>query len=69
MGLNIQHRQTCDISDTLVGNNIACRRYSNYIFIRDLTHGFYGLGEDNDKTRRASFKFWNLLSFILDTLR
>ena len=54
---------------TLVGNkivdhsdvvgNIACRRCSNYIFILDLTPGFNGLGKDNCKTRRETFKHWD----------
>ena len=35
--------------------SIACRRCSIYIFIHDLTLGFYGLGKDNiqDKTRNT----------------
>ena len=45
--------------------SIACRRCSNYIFILDLTPGFIGLGKDNCKTRRATFKFWDLVRFIL----
>ena len=38
--------------------SIACRRCSNYIFILDLTPGFSGLGRDNCKTRRETFKLW-----------
>ena len=40
--------------------SIACRRCSNYIFIPDLTPGFNGLGKDNCKTRRGTFKYWSL---------
>ena len=40
-----------------------------YIFILDLTPGFSGLGTDNCKTRRESFKFWHLVRLILETLR
>ena len=49
--------------------SIACRRCSNYIFILDLTPGFKGLGKDNFKTRWESFKFWDLVQLILETLR
>ena len=72
--------QTSNISRTFVGNkivdhsdacswSIACRRCSNYIFIRDLTPGFNGLGNDNRKTGRESFKFWDLVRLILGILR
>ena len=47
----------------------SCRRYSNYIFILDLTPGFIGLGKDNCKTRRESFKFGYLMRLILEILR
>ena len=46
--------------------SIACRRCSNYIFTLDLTPGFSGLGRDNCKTRRKSFKFWDFVSYIRD---
>ena len=36
--------------------SIACRRCSNFIFTRDLTLGFNGLGKDNCRMRRGSFK-------------
>ena len=39
------------------------------VFIIDLTLGFSGLGTDNSKTRRESFKFWHLVRLILETLR
>ena len=41
--------------------SIPCRRCSNYIFILELTHGFNGLGKDNYKMRRETFKVWDLL--------
>ena len=74
------YRQVSNIRRTLVSNkivdhsdvvfwSIACRRCSNYIFILDLTPGFIGLGKDNYKTRRETFKFGDLLRFILETLR
>ena len=49
--------------------SIARRRCSNYIFILDLTPGFNGLGKDNCKTRRESFKFCDLVRLILEILR
>ena len=49
--------------------SIACRRCSNYIFILDLKTGFNGLGKDNCKTRRESFKFCDLVCLILEILR
>ena len=48
---------------------VPYRRCSNYIFILDLTHGFIGLGKDNYKTRRETFKFGDLVRFILEILR
>ena len=48
---------------------IACRRCSNYIFIIDLTPGFSGLGKDNCKTRRETFKFWDLVHLVLEILQ
>ena len=49
--------------------SIACRRCANYIFILDLTPGFIGLGKDNCKTRRETFKFGDLVWLILEILR
>ena len=49
--------------------SIACRPCSNYIFILDLTPGFKGLGKDDFKTGWESFKFWDLVRLILETLR
>ena len=51
------------------GWSIACRRCSNYIFILDLTPGFNRLGKDNYKMKRETFKFWDLVRLILETLR
>ena len=68
------YRQVSNIRGTLVGNKIfdhsdvACRRYSNYIFILDLTPGFTGLGEDNCTTRRETSKFGDLVRLILEIL-
>ena len=41
--------------------SLSCRpsACSNYIFILDLTQCFNGLGKDNCKTRRETFKFWD----------
>ena len=71
--------QVSNISHTLIGNEIvdhsdvvgaspvgAC---FNYIFILDLTPGFIGLGKDNCKTRRETFKFGDLLRLILEIVR
>ena len=49
--------------------SIAGRRCSNYIFILDLTPGFSGLGKDNCKPRRESFKIWDLVELKLEVLR
>ena len=49
--------------------SIACRRCSKNIFILDLTLGFNGLGKDNCKTRRKSFKFWYLVRLVSEILR
>ena len=54
-----------DFTERYVG---ACRRCSNYVFILDLTPGFIGLGKDNCKTRRETFKFGDLVRLILDIL-
>ena len=39
---------------------------SNYIFIRDLTPDFNGLGKGNSTTRRETFKFGDLLQRVLE---
>ena len=47
--------------------SIACRWYSNYIFILDLTPGFNGAGKDNCKKMRwETFKFANLVHLMLE---
>ena len=38
--------------------SIACRRYSNLIFILDITPGFNWLAKMYCKNRRETFKFW-----------
>ena len=74
------YRQTSNIRHTLAGNkivdhsdvvgkSIAFRRCSNYISILDLTPGFIGLGKDNSKTMRDTFKFGDLVHLILEILR
>ena len=57
-----------NIRRTSVGNRIVdhSRRCSNYIFVLDLTAGFIGLGQDNCKTKRETFKLGNLVRLILD---
>ena len=45
--------------------SITCRRCSNYIFIFDLIPGFNILHKDYNM-RRETFKFWNLVRFILE---
>ena len=49
--------------------SIPCQRCSNYIFILDLTPDFIRLGKDKCKTRRETFKFGDLVRFILEILR
>ena len=46
--------------------SIACQHCSNYISIPHLTYGFNGLGKDNCKTTRETFKFWDLLCLMLE---
>ena len=47
--------------------SIACRRYSNYIFILGLTHGFNIMPKDNCKPIWEIFKFLDLVRLILET--
>ena len=49
--------------------SFACRRCSNYNFILDWSPGFNGLGKGNCKTRRETFKFWDLVGLISEILR
>ena len=69
--------QTSDIRGTLEGNDqslscswsITYRRCSNYILNLDFTPGFNALGKDNCKTRRETFKFWDLVRIALEARR
>ena len=74
------YRQVSNIRRILVGNKIVDHSDivgaspvgaapTNYIFILDLTPGFVGLGKDNNKTRRETFKFGDLVRLILEILR
>ena len=47
--------------------SIACWRC--YIIMLDSTLGFNRLGKDNCKTRRETFKFWDLVRLILEVWR
>ena len=49
--------------------SIACRRCSNYIFILGLTPGFNILRKDNCMPGRETFKVWDSVRRILETLR
>ena len=49
--------------------SFACLHCFIYIFILDLTPHFSGLDKDNDKTRRETFKFWDLMRLILEIWR
>ena len=46
--------------------SIACRRCSNYIFIVDFSPGFNILYKDNCKTRRETFKVWDVVWLIVE---
>ena len=73
--LQYMYPQTSDIRRTTIANqlvdhsdvcwSIICRRCSNHIFILDLTPGFNGLDKDNCKTRRETFKFWELMRYVI----
>ena len=62
------YRQTSNISRTLVGDEIV-RRCSNCNSILDLTHVQNIMHKNNCKTRRETFKFWDLLRIILEIWR
>ena len=72
----MNYRQTTNISHILEGNKIidhpdevgASPVSAAPIFILNLTPGFSGLGRDNCKTRRESFKFGDLVHLILEVL-
>ena len=74
MTIFIVYPQTSNNSHTLEGNkyvdhsNVG-RRCSIYIFIRDLTPSSSGLGKDNRKTRRETFKFRYLVRLISEVWR
>ena len=63
--LYFMYREVSNIWRTLVGNKIV----DHYIFILDFTPSFNGLGKDNYKMRRETFKFWELVRLILETWR
>ena len=68
--------QTSSTNSTLVENKLvdhsdvvgtsSVGTDQTYIFILDLTPDWNGLGKDNCKTRRETFRFWNLVCFILE---
>ena len=60
------YRQVSNIRRTLVGNKIVDH---SDVVVLDLTHGFIGLGKDNCKTRRGTFKFNDMVRLILEILR
>ena len=41
-------------------------KFSNYIFISDSRDRFNGLGKDNCKAKRETFKFLHLVRLILE---
>ena len=61
--IGLIYRQTANISRTSVGNEIV--EHSDVVgaspFILDLTAGFNGSRKDNCKTRRDTFKLWELV--------
>ena len=63
--LSFKYHQTSNISHTLVGNKLV--DHSDVVGASpvDLTPGFNGLGKDNFKMRRESFKFCDLVQLIL----
>ena len=81
LGNNNMYRQVSNIRGTLVvywivdhsdvvgAAPVGARRCSNYIFILHLILGFNILHKDNWKPRRETFKFWDLVRFILEILR
>ena len=72
--LETEYHQTSNISRSLVDNTIvdhadvtgASPIGPNYMFILDLTRGFNGLDKGNNKTRRETFKFRDLVRLILE---
>ena len=73
-----KYRQTYNISRTLVGKNkywlLRCSCSWSSVGAAPITSSFStfglnGLGKDNCKTRRETFKFWNLVQLILEVWR
>ena len=75
-----KYRQTSNISYILVGTKLVdhsdvvgdacqCAVPTTSSFSIDLAPGFNGLGKENCKTRRESFKFCDLVQLILESLR
>ena len=54
------------VTSNLLYKSQLSRQCSNYIFNLDVTPGLKGLGKDNCKTRRNTFKVWNLMCLILE---
>ena len=46
--------------------SLACRRYSNYIFILDFTSGFNIMHKDNFRTRLETVKVCDMVPYILE---
>ena len=75
--VNIIYGQTYDISHTLEGNKtvdhwdavgaspVGAAAAAFYI----LTPGFNGLGKDSCKTKRETYKFWDLVRLVSDFYR
>ena len=74
-----QYRKTSNISRTFVCNKIVDHSdvvgvspvgaAPTTIVVFGLTPGFNGLGKDNCKTRRETFKFWDLVRLPQEVLR
>ena len=68
------YRHTSNIGHTL-GNkpvehsDVVGASPANYIFILDLTSGFFGLGKDNCRTIRETFMFWDTVRLMLEVWR
>ena len=68
------YRQTSNISRAiaiklLITQMLLEHRCSNYIFTLDLIPCFNGLGKNNCKTRRETFKFWDMMRLTLEVWR
>ena len=66
------YRQTSNTSRILVGNKFVAQADvvgaspASDIFILELTPASNGLDKDNSKTRRETFKLWDLVQRILE---